>query len=299
MAEIRSELIRALPDVLKAHAARAGRKTAFQDARRGVTYEELEERTCRLAGHLVRLGIRKGDRVALLSGNRVEKVESFLAVLRAGAVGVPLDPGAADAELAYFLDDSGAVAVITEDTLLPRVSRLAAVRPRLRPRVLVVGTAEAAAGTHAFEQLAGSEPGRAPRDDLGLDEAAWILYTSGTTGRSKGVVSSQRTALWSVAAAYVPLWGLEPRDRLLWPLPMFHAYAHSLCLLGVVAVGASAYLLDRGASVAQALTEQRFTIVAGVPATYRLLTSEVRAASRTPAGIRLCVTGGAPCPPEL
>ncbi|MFI1180781.1 SDR family NAD(P)-dependent oxidoreductase [Streptomyces sp. NPDC020799] len=299
MAEIRSELIRALPDVLKAHAARAGRKTAFQDARRGVTYEELEERTCRLAGHLVRLGIRKGDRVALLSGNRVETVESFLAVLRAGAVGVPLDPGAADAELAYFLDDSGAVAVITEDTLLPRVSRLAAVRPRLRPRVLVVGTAEAAAGTHAFEQLAGSEPGRAPRDDLGLDEAAWILYTSGTTGRSKGVVSSQRTALWSVAAAYVPLWGLEPRDRLLWPLPMFHAYAHSLCLLGVVAVGASAYLLDRGASVAQALTEQRFTIVAGVPATYRLLTSEVRAASRTPAGIRLCVTGGAPCPPEL
>ncbi|MCA6091440.1 type I polyketide synthase [Streptomyces sp. SCA3-4] len=307
MAEIRDELIRAVPGVLKAHAARAGGKTAFQDARRGVTYRELEERTCRLAGHLVRLGICRGDRVALLLGNRVEAVESFLAVLRAGAVGVPLDPGAADAELAYFLDDSGAVAVVTEDTLLPRVSRLAAVRPRLRSRILVTGTGTgrdavpdgAAPGTHVVERLVTTDPGCAPRDDLGLDEAAWILYTSGTTGRSKGVVSSQRTALWSVAAAYVPLWGLEPRDRLLWPLPMFHAYAHSLCLLGVVAVGASAYLLDRGASVAQALTEQRFTIVAGVPATYRLLTSAVREASRPPAGIRLCVTAGAPCPPEL
>ncbi|MEV6669547.1 type I polyketide synthase [Streptomyces sp. NPDC051162] len=299
MTEIRDELIRALPGVLKERAARVGGKTAFQDARRGVTYRELEERTSRLAGHLVRLGVRRGDRVALLLGNRVEAAESFLAVLRAGAVGVPLDSGAADAELAYFFDDCGAVAVVTEEVLLPRVSRLAAVRPRLRSRVLVAGTHEAPAGTHVFERLAGSDPGCAPRDDLGLDEAAWILYTSGTTGRSKGVVSSQRTALWSVAAAYVPLWGLESRDRLLWPLPMFHAYAHSLCLLGVVAVGASAYLLDRGASVAQALAGQRFTIVAGVPATYRLLTSAVRDASRPQAGIRLCVTAGAPCPPEL
>ncbi|MEV5238427.1 type I polyketide synthase [Streptomyces cinnamoneus] len=305
MTEIRGELIRAVPDVLTAHAARAGGKTAFRDARRGVTYRELDERTCRLAGHLVRLGVRRGDRVALLLGNRVETAESFLAVLRAGAVGVPLDPGAADAELAYFLDDSGAVAVVAEEAQLPRVARLAAVWPRLRSRVLVVGAGTdavpdgAASGPHVFERLATTDPGRAPRDDLGLDEAAWILYTSGTTGRSKGVVSSQRTALWSVAAAYVPLWGLGPQDRLLWPLPMFHAYAHSLCLLGVVAVGAGAYLLDRGASVAQALTEQRFTIVAGVPATYRLLTSAVREASRPPAGIRLCVTAGAPCPPEL
>ncbi|MFI1972074.1 type I polyketide synthase [Streptomyces cinnamoneus] len=298
MTEIRRELIRALPDVLRAHAARRGGKTAFRDARRGVTYGELEERTRRLAGHLVRLGVSRGDRVALLLGNGVETVESLLAVLRAGAVGVPLDPGAAEAELGYLLDDSGAVAVVTEGTLLPRVARLAAVRPRLRARVLVVGTA-AAEGAHLFERLAVSDPGRPPRDDLGLDEAAWILSTSGTTGRRKGVVSSQRTALWSVAAAYAPLWGLEAQDRLLWPLPMFHAYAQSLCLLGVVTVGASAYLLDRGASVARALTEQRFSIVAGVPATYRLLTSEVRAASRPPAGLRLCVTGGAPCPPEL
>ncbi|WP_229327501.1 type I polyketide synthase [Streptomyces sp. UNOC14_S4] len=314
MTEIRRELIRALPGVLKEHAARAGGKTAFQDARRGVTYQELEERTRRLAGHLVRLGVRRGDRVALLLGNRVETAESFLAVLRAGAVGVPLDPAAADAELAYFLDDSGAVAVVTEETLLTRVSRTAAERPRIRSRILVVGTDMgtgmdtgavpdgAAAGTHVFfefERLAVTDPGCPPRDDLGLDEPAWILYTSGTTGRSKGVVSGQRAALWSVAAAYVPLWGLEPQDRLLWPLPMFHAYAHSLCLLGVVTVGASAYLLDRGASVARALAEQRFTVVAGVPATYRLLTSEVREGSRPPSGLRLCVTAGAPCPPEL
>ncbi|MEU2871945.1 type I polyketide synthase [Streptomyces olivoreticuli] len=301
MARIHGELIRALPGVLKEHAVRLGGKTAFEDARRSVTYRELEERTGRLAGHLTRLGVGRGDRVGIHLGNRVEMVESCLAVLRAGAVGVPFDPGAADAELAYFLEDSGAVAVVTEAAQLPRVGRLAAGQPRLQ--VVAVGTDAvpdtAPAGTVAFEELAGTDPGIPPRDDLGLDEPAWIHYTSGTTGRSKGVVSGQRAALWSVAAAYVPLWGLEPRDRLLWPLPMFHAYAHSLCLLGVVSVGAGAYLLDRTASVAQALAEQSFTVVAGVPATYHLLVDAAREGRRPLPGLRLCVTAGAPCPPAL
>ncbi|MBL1097798.1 type I polyketide synthase [Streptomyces coffeae] len=302
MAEVRGELVRALPGVLRAHAVRRGGRTAFQDARRTVTYRELEQRTGRLAGHLAALGVRRGDRVALHLGNRVESVESCLAVLRAGAVGVPLDPGAADAELAYFLDDSGAVAVVTEEALLPQVARLAAGRPQLRI-VVVAGTDAvpngAPAGTVAFEKLARTEPDLPPHDDLGLDEPAWIHYTSGTTGASKGVVSCQRAWLWSVAAAYVPLWGLGAQDRLLWPLPVFHAYAHSLCLMGVVTVGAGAYLLDRGASVAEALAEQPFTVLAGVPATYHLLVESVREGRGPLPGLRLCVTAGAPCPPAL
>ncbi|MGK5641516.1 type I polyketide synthase [Streptomyces sp. URMC 126] len=309
MTEIRHDMIRALPDVLRTRAARAGDRTAFQDVRRRVTYRELEERTRRLAGHLVASGVRRGDRVVLVSGNRVETAEGFFAVLRAGAVGVPFDAGAAEAELASVLDDSGAVAVITEAPLLPRIGRLAATRPRLRSRVFVVGPEPGGGGgrrdgasgvtARAFEALAGTEPGCPPRDDLGLDEPAWILYTSGTTGPGKGVVSCQRAALWSVAAAYVPWWGLSERDRLLWPLPLSHAYAHSLCLLGVVSVGSSAYLLERGASVERALADRTFTVLAGVPATYRLLASALRAAPRPRAGLRLCVTAGAPCPPEL
>ncbi|MGY5128259.1 type I polyketide synthase [Streptomyces nigrescens] len=302
MAEVRDELVRAMPGVLQAHAERRGGKTAFRDARRRVTYQELQRRTARLAGHLARLGVRRGDRVALHLGNRVEWVESCLAVLRAGAVGVPLDPGAADAELAYFLDDCGSVAIVTEEALLPQVARLAAGRPQLQV-VVVAGTDAVAggapAGTVAFEKLARTEADLPPRDDLGLDEPAWIHYTSGTTGASKGVVSSQRAWLWSVAAAYAPQWGLQPQDRLLWPLPVFHAYAHSLCLMGVVSVGAGAYLLDRGASVAEALAEQPFTVLAGVPATYHLLVESVREGRRPLPGLRLCVTGGAPCPPAL
>lgn len=149
----------------------------------------------------------------------------------------------------------------------------------------------------AFEDLAGTDPGVAPRDDLGLDDPAWILYTSGTTGESKGVVSTQRAALWSVTAAYVPAHGLREEDRLLWPLPMFHAFAHSLCLMGVIAVGASARLLAPGASVARALAAEPFTILAGVPATYRLLLESLReTAAPVSSSLRLCVTGAHPVP---
>ncbi|MFF4352913.1 alpha/beta fold hydrolase [Streptomyces sp. NPDC001530] len=299
MADLQGELVRALPGILKEHAARLGSKIAYRDARRAVTYGELEERTGRLAGHLARLGVRRGDRVAIHLGNRVELVEACLGVLRAGAVGVLLNPAASDEELAYFLDDSGAVLVVTEEPLPPRVAQLAAGRPGLR---IVAAGAESrpVAGALVFEDLAGTDPGLTPRDDLGLDDPAWILYTSGTTGQSKGVVSTQRSALWSVAAAYVPAYGLQERDRLLWPLPMFHCYAHSLCLLGVVTVGASAHLLEKGANLAQALAAQPFTVLAGVPATYRLLLDSLReAAGPVPSSLRVCVSAGAPCPPEL
>ncbi|SEE98568.1 Acyl transferase domain-containing protein [Streptomyces sp. 3213] len=291
MAVSDDELTHTLPGILREHSHRIGDKTAYLDDRRAVTYRELERRTARLAGHLVRLGVSRGDRVAIHLGNRVELVEAWLGVLRAGAIGVLLNSAASDEELAYFLDDSGAVAIVTEAP----VAQPAAVR-----QVIVVGRDELADGSHDFEELAGTDSGTAARDDLGLDEPAWIHYTSGTTGQSKGVVSTQRSALWSVEKAYVPAYGLEQQDLLLWPLPMFHALGHSVCLLGVVSVGATARVLGPGANVAEALAAEPFTVLGGVPATYRLLLESLRETARpVPASLRVCVSGGAPCSPEL
>ncbi|MEU9608108.1 type I polyketide synthase [Streptomyces sp. NPDC048057] len=306
MAEVHTELVRPLAEALRAHAARGAGRTAFSAGQRSVTWAELERRTARLAGHLARLGVRRGDRVLLCLPSRLEMVEGFLAALRAGAVGVPLDPGAADDELAHVLADSGAVAAVAEAPLLARLERAAHDRPRLRASVLVGPPAphsEQPAQTVPYEHLAGTDAPEPPRDDLGLDEPAWILYTSGTTGTRKGAVTTQRALLWSTAAAYAPLLGMSERDRLLWPLPLHHAYAQSLCLVAVVATGASAHLLDRGVDVAEALrrqpSDEPFTMLAGVPATYHLLVSAVREAPPLPGGLRVCLTGGAPCPVEL
>lgn len=111
---MRTDLVKPLPVALLENATRFPRKVAFQDDRRAVTYGELEARTRRLAGHLADLGVRRGDQVAICLGNSVSTVESYLAIVRVGGVGVPLNPASALAELEYLLSDSGATVVITD-----------------------------------------------------------------------------------------------------------------------------------------------------------------------------------------
>jgi acyl transferase domain-containing protein/acyl-CoA synthetase (AMP-forming)/AMP-acid ligase II/acyl carrier protein len=306
----RDELIRPLPELLKTHAGQSPLQVAYADDQRAVTYAELERRTGRLADHLARTGLRRGDRVAICLGNCVEMVESVLAVLRAGAIGVPLNPRSSDAELAHFLQDSGASVLVTDPAHLTRLHRTGPEDRRMR--VLLTGTgpvpADAPDGTVLFRAAAeADEAAEPPRDDLGLDEPAWMLYTSGTTHRPKGVLSTQRAALWSVAACYAPLFGLSSEDRLLWPLPLFHSFGHSLAILGVTAVGASARITGELLPPDGLLQELRtphealsgsYTVLAGVPATYHQLVASAREAS-SPPGLRTCVVAGAPSAPAL
>ncbi len=298
----RDELIRPVPELLQRHAEVAAQRVAYSDSSRSVTYAELERRTRSLAAYLTRTGLRRGGRVAICLGNRVETVESCLAVLRAGMVGVPLDPRSSDAELAHFLQDSGADFVITDAAHLAQLRRMGPPYDRLG--VLVTGPGPVPDGAELFRSAAESD-GAAQIDMLGLDDPAWMLYTSGTTQRPKGVLSTQRTALWSVAACYAPVFGLSPDDRLLWPLPLFHSFSHSLAILGVTAVGASARiageLLPPGGLRQELLTAHEplggpFTMLAGVPTTYHRL---VDSAGEPPHALRMCVVAGAPSGPAL
>ncbi len=306
----RDGLIRPLPELLRAHAGKWPLRMAYADDVRSVTYAELERRTGRLAGYLARAGVRRGDRVAVCLGNCVEMVESVLATVRAGAVGVPLNPRSSDAELAHLLEDSGASVLVTDSAHLARLHR-AGPGPG-RTRVLLTGSgpvpADAPDGTVLFEDAAEADDCEPPRDDLGLDEPAWMLYTSGTTHRPKGVLSTQRAALWSVAACYAPIFGLSPEDRLLWPLPLFHSFGHSLAILGVTAVGASARitgeLLPPGGLLRELRTPHEalggpYTVLAGVPAVYHQLVASAAEDATPVPGLRTCVVAGAPSAPAL
>nr|AXL06216.1 polyketide synthase [uncultured bacterium] len=285
---MRTDLIKPLHVALLENATRYAEKTAFADDHRAVTYGDFEARTRRLAGHLAGLGVRHGDRVAICFGNRVSTVESYYAILRAGAVAVPLNPGSATAELAHPLADSGATAVITDATQAARL--------RLAPhvRLLVTGD-DVPADAHAYDELAVTEPAEPAADDLGLDEPAWMFYTSGTTGRPKGVLSTQRNGLWSVASCYVPIPGLSAGDRVLWPLPLFHSLSHIACVLSATVVGATVRIADGSSAddVMRLLRAEEPTFLAGVPTTYHHLVRAARQSGFSAPSLRIGLAGGA------
>ncbi|MGF1431731.1 beta-ketoacyl synthase N-terminal-like domain-containing protein [Kitasatospora sp. LaBMicrA B282] len=260
-------------ELILRHATDHQEKIAFADADGAVGYGELARRTARVAGNL---RVDRGSRVALYLGSGVPAVTATLGVCRASAVGVPLDPRSADDELRYRLADSGAAVVVTDREHLAQVRRVAGVG------VLTVDELLAPTGTP-------------PRDDLGPDEPAWLHYTSGTSGDPKGVPSTQRAWLRSAEHAYRGLLGMSGDDHLLWPLPLFHAFGHSMCLVGVLSLGASAYLMDRFTPdrAAALLRRLPFTALGGVPTVFgQLLDVGAPLPPR-------CLSAGAPLPEEL
>nr|WP_252981115.1 type I polyketide synthase [Streptomyces chartreusis] len=288
--------VRPVAELLVENSLRYGEKPAFTDDRQAVSWAELERRTARLA---TGLGVRRGARVAFCLDNSVELVEGLLATVRAAAIGVPLSSRGTDSELADLLADCDPAVLVTDRRNLPRIARLTADRSI---RLVVTGSGADEGGSPPpdatwFEDLA-TGPYSAPPDDLGLDEPAWLLYTSGTSGTSRAAVSSQRSALWSPVACYLPRLGLSATDRVLWPLPLSHTYAHSLCVLGTTVAGASARITaaPEPAALLRLVEEYQPTVLGGVPLTYRQL---LDAGLGAVPSLRFCVTAGAPSEPEL
>ncbi|MGQ4384810.1 type I polyketide synthase [Streptomyces sp. SAS_270] len=266
---VREELFRPLVALLSEHPAD---RPAFTDSHRTMTYGEI---LLASGQHAAGLGVGRGERVLIHVGSRVEFVVHALAVLRSAAVGVPVSVRSTEAELAYYADDSGATLLITEARHAAMAERLRERRPQLR--VLIVEDGPTAA----------SGP---PRDDLGIDEPAWLLYTSGTTGPQKAVVTTQRAMLWSAAACYGPMLGLSEQDTIVWPLPLHHCFALSFAIVGTVAIGAHTRIVDGDPTAS--LAEHPGCVLAGVPATYLQLAHQAPDVDVPP---RLCVTAGAPC----
>lgn len=297
---IRTDLIRTISDVLDHQAAERPTTAALVDDRRTITYEQLEARTGALAGGLRDLaGVERGDRGMIVMGNRVEVAESYLALVRAGLVAVCVNPAAAAPEIAYQLDHSEAKVVLTDDLLRPVVEALLAEPGRDHVHVVVAG--------EAFEALALAANVPAPADDLALDETAFLLYTSGTTGRPKGVMLTQHSLLWVVASCWAPMFGLGPGDVLLSPLPLFHSYALDLCVLAVVATGATVRIMDRFSTpgVLEHLGDPNLTptLFCGVPTMFQYLVAGTEGADGLAvpdvSSLRRAVSAGAILPASV
>jgi acyl-CoA synthetase (AMP-forming)/AMP-acid ligase II len=186
-----------------------GDAVAIVDDRVRLTHAELAERSLRLANGLRRLGVRRGDRVALLSRNRAEMIESYLALARVGAAAVPVNHGLVAPEVEYVMAACSVVGLLGERALIDRAGGAGGTRFAID------------FDTSEYDALVAEEE-ILPLPEPGLDEMATILFTSATTGKPKGAVLSQGS-LMNSSLAWLATARPAPGTVFLSAPPLFHS----------------------------------------------------------------------------
>ena len=288
------------PVLFAASVARQPDRTAIVFRHQRLTYRDLDALSNALGHALLRLGIARGDRVALFMTNRPEYVIAFLAIAKIGAVMTPLNPAYREAEVRYQLTDAGARGLIVHEALYPIVAAVRAELPELR-HVLSVGAEVPAESVDFYAALRAAPP--TPPPDAGIDPARDLLalpYSSGTTGLPKGVMLTHRNLLCNhlqcVAAGRI-----SSMDTLLIFLPFYHIYG-SMLTGAALAAGATQVIMERfdlAESLALA-TRYGVTLYYAVPPVVLALAgAQAEALGRAFAQVRYVMSGAAPLAPEL
>lgn len=297
---IYTDLIKPISELVRDRASALGTKIAYEDARGSVSYAQLDERTAGLSRSLRNLGLERGERVGIFIPNSVNWVVSCFAIARAGLVSVPISYDSAPAEVSYRITDADVQVVITT---AQRRDLIQEIRAEIGEKVRIIVVDDPAENELSFSNLSEILPGALQQDDdADLDRVAFIVYTSGTTGKAKGVQLSVRSMLWVVAACWAPIAGLKESDVVLSPLPLFHSYALNLSVLAILATGSSEYIMERYSSqeVLRLLKSKRFTVMPGVPTMFHYILEAAKAESGfSLEGMRVCISAGAILPAEL
>ncbi|MEC8833981.1 MAG: malonyl-CoA synthase [Pseudomonadota bacterium] len=243
----------------------------------GWTYNDLHRATGRIGAVLRQQGVRPGDRVVVQVPKTPDAIALYLATLQVGAVYVPLNTDYTEAEVAYFLGDAEPSLYVTaedSETGLPTLTL-------------------DAYGEGSLKELASSMNPDDHIVDCSREDLAAILYTSGTTGRSKGAMLTHGN-LTSNADTLISYWGWRSDDVLLHALPIYHVHGLFVASHCVLLTGSSMIFLPRFdvEEVVHHLSSS--TVLMGVPTFYTRLLRSSRFTSEVAAGIRLFVSGSAP-----
>jgi long-chain acyl-CoA synthetase len=320
-----------LPEALDRAADRHPERVAlrfFLDARLpapALTYRELQDATRRFATALFQLGVRKGDRVALMLPNCPQLVIALYGAMRIGAVPVNTNPMYVAREMKEQFEDAGCETVVLLDQFYPRLREVhAATRVR---RVIVADVADtlpwparlalrldrwrkgervrvpAETDTYRFRDLLSGYPPTPPGADLGPSDLALLQYTGGTTGTPRAamlthgnlVANSLQARAWFPRAS-------AGREVFLGAIPLFHVYGLTSVLLFGVEVAAEIVLIPRPRPVdvvLEAIERFRVTLFPGVPTLYAAVAGHPKVGEHDLQSGALCISGAAPLPREL
>jgi acyl-CoA synthetase (AMP-forming)/AMP-acid ligase II len=274
-----------------------------------LTYVELHERVRTVARAFIAAGVEAGDRVAIWSPNTHHWVEAALGASYAGAALVPINTRFTGHEALDLVRRSGARAVVVADLFLG-TDRLGALREAaaaesavLTELVLRVPVEGGTTDWEAFAERAATVPAEvadARAAAVMPDQVSDILFTSGTTGRSKGVMSAHRQSL-AVAAAWAGMVGLAPTDRYLVVNPFFHSFGLKAGMLSCLLTGAAIVpqaVFDVPLTMRLVETE-RITVLPGAPTVYQSILDHPEREKHDLSTLRLAVTGAASVPSVL
>ena len=280
--------------VLEHHAARTpDRPLAISEART-LTYAGMLECSLRVAGGLAERGVQRGDVVGLLSYNSVELLAAIFAANALGAVAMPINWRLAAPEVRYLLEHSGAAAFVCDDELNELGALASDGLDLVRVAILATG-ATVPDGWTSFADLDASAP--AERVATAGDDVHRLMYTSGTTGRPKGVMITHANLAWKNSAHVAEL-GFTAEDVGLACGPLYHVGALDLITTSLISVGATT-IVHRTfdpSKVVEEIERSKVTCVWMAPAMLRAVLDEPGVEARDLSSVRLIIAGGAQLP---
>ena len=274
-------------------------KEAVVDGEKRLSYRELNRRVNRLSHALLGMDLQIGDRVAILSYNRLEFLEVIMAAAKLGLILVPLNWRLTAPELAFILNDSGAETLFFDTGF---VELAEGVRDQTPLRQFVAFGEKDMPRVGAYETLVvdqlDSEPEIDPAPDL--DTPHIIMYTAGTTGKPKGALLSQGASFWNALNLNLAM-DFTSGDRNLLILPMFHIGGIGLFTLPMIYDGGTVVIqrtFDPVKTLAL-LREENITLFFGVPAIFLALIQHPEFKAEAFKSVRVVMSGGAPLPVSL
>ncbi|MET0145196.1 MAG: long-chain-fatty-acid--CoA ligase [Ilumatobacteraceae bacterium] len=281
-------------DIVRTHAAERPDDVAIVLDDRRVTWSELYDRAGRVAGGLAAAGIGARDRVAFLDKNGIEHFEVFFGAALLNAVCVDVNWRLAPPEVAYVVDDTSARVVVVGPDFVPVLDAITGDVPAVTTAVVIGGSGLAGPGRVAYDEWVASFEPFDPRLPTTGSDVAFQLYSSGTTGRPKGVMLSNDN-FFALLPAATEMWELDAESVNLVAMPLFHIGGGGWAVAGMVEGATSVIMRELDpAALTRLIPEQGITHAFVVPALLQFLLLVPDAADADYSTLDIIVYGASP-----
>jgi len=285
-------------ELLSRTAERWPENIAFSCQGRCLIYRELDELTSKLAAALNELGIKKGDRVVLFLPNGLEFVIGYYGILKAGGTVTPVNPLYKGEELKHQLNDSEAIAIITNETSYPTVKEI---KDETKLKAIILTDSEKIRGEILLSELLTRYSPSPPKFDLKpKEDIAAIEYTGGTTGLSKGAMLTHYNLVANATQNAIWL-GWSNNDVIIGLLPFYHSWGACTCVNSPIYSGAQVVILPRfdAEELLMTIEKEKATVLYGAASMFTMLVSNPVITKYDLSSLKYVKAGAMPIPPEI